>query len=138
MKVLIDTNVILDILIKCEPHFNDSLLFMRLCGTRITGCITASQTTDIFYLLRRYGKDGQSAKDILKKLTDNIKIFDITAADVMNALSAKMPDYEDALLACCAKRQKAEYIITRNDKDFNASCVPALSPQEFLEKYFCV
>ena len=134
MKVLIDTNVILDVLTKREPYFEFSASFLKLCGVRITGCIAASQTTDIFYILRRSGKDTQSAKEIIKKLTDNVKVLDINAADVKNALNSDMTDYEDSLLACCAKRQKLEYIITRNEKDFSLSPVPAISPQAFLQQ----
>ena len=138
MKVLIDTNVILDVLTIREPHFESSASFLKLCGRRITGFIVASQTTDIFYLLRRAGKDVQSAKDIIKKLTGNLNVLDITSLDVQNALNAEMTDYEDSLLACRAKRQKMDYIITRNEKDFNLSQVPALSPQTFLKQFFSV
>jgi predicted nucleic acid-binding protein len=132
MKVLIDTNVILDVLMKREPHFEYSAELLRLCGVKITGFITAGQTTDVFYLLRREGKDAATAKIILRKLTDNIRVIDVTAADVKNALADGMSDYEDALLAHRAKRQKADYIITRNEKDFKQSPVPALSPRAFL------
>jgi len=133
MKVLIDMNVILDVLTKREPHFGHSAAFLRLCGGRLTGCIAASQTTDIFYLLGREGMDTQAAKALIKKLTDNIKVVDINVTDVQAALTSDMPDYEDALLACCAKRQRSAYIITRNEKDFKHSPTPALSPQAFLE-----
>ena len=103
---------------------------------QIKGFIVANQTTDIFYLLRRAGKDVQSTKDIIKKLTDNVTVLDISATDVQNALNAEMIDYEDSLLACRAKRQKVNYIVTRNEKDFNLSQVPALSPQTFLKQFF--
>jgi len=134
MKVLIDTNVILDVLTRREPHFEHSAAFLRLCGTRLTGSLAASQTTDIFYLLRREGMDAQAAKALIKKLTNNVKVVDISAADVQAALASDMPDYEDALLACCAKRQRVSYIITRNEKDFKQSPLPALSPRRFLEE----
>jgi predicted nucleic acid-binding protein len=136
MKILIDTNVILDVLTGREPHFKASADVLKLCGARLTGLITASQTTDIFYMLRREGKDVQSAKAILKKLTDNIKVINVTSDDVKNALSSGIADYEDALLACGAKRQKAEYIITRNEKDFQQSPVTAITPIKFLEEFY--
>jgi len=134
MKVLIDTNVILDVLTRREPHFEQSAAFLRLCGTRLTGCIAASQTTDIFYVLRREGIDAQAAKALVKKLTDNVKVVDTNAADVQAALASDMPDYEDALLACCAKRQRAACIVTRNEKDFKQSPVRVIAPQAFLEQ----
>ena len=136
MKVLIDTNVILDVLLKRESHFEFSASVLKLCGMQVTGFIAANQTTDIFYLLRRGGKDAKSAKDIVKMLIDNVKVLDISAADVQNAIADEALDYEDSLLACCAERHKADYIITRNEKDFNFSQVPALSPQTFLKQFF--
>jgi len=138
MKILIDANVIIDVLIGREPHFESSAAILKLCGIQITGLIIASQTTDIFYLLRRNGKNSDEAKLILQKLTNNLKVTDVTAADVRNALDSNMSDYEDALLAFCGKRQKAEYIVTRNEKDFEKSPVTALSPQAFLEQFFSV
>ena len=135
MKVLIDTNVILDVLFQREPHFGHSAALLRLCGGGLTGRIAASQTTDIFYLLGREGMDSQVAKGIIKALVANIKVVDINTTDVQAALASDMPDYEDALLACCAKRQHAAYIITRNEKDFKHSPIPALSPQAFLEGF---
>jgi len=138
MKILVDTNVILDVLLEREPHYHASAEVLKLCGMRIIGLVAASQTTDIFYLLRRNGKDPDSAKEILKKLTDNVKVIDVTAGDVKNALASKMSDYEDALLAYGARRQKADYIITRNEKDFVNSPVPALAPKTFLDKIYSV
>ena len=136
MKALVDTNVILDVLNRREPHFETSAAFLKLCGIQITGLIAVSQTTDIFYLLRREGKSAEESKAVIQKLTDNIKVIGVTAADMKNALASDMTDYEDALLAFVCKRQKADYIVTRNEKDFNKSPVPALSPQAFMEQFF--
>jgi predicted nucleic acid-binding protein len=136
MKVFIDTNVIIDVLTNREPHVDRSAAFLKLCGTGVTGCITASQTTDIYYLLRRYGKDAVTARKIVKRLTDTVTVTDVTAKDVSAAFSLPMPDYEDALLAQCAKGTRADYLVTRNGKDFQASPVPALSPEEFVKKFF--
>jgi predicted nucleic acid-binding protein len=134
MKVLIDTNVILDVLIERVPHYERSAVFLKLCGTQVDGYIAASQTTDIFYLLTRAGKSAQSAKGIIKELTDNIKVLDIITKDVNNALSSDMPDFEDALLACRAERKKIDLIITRNEKDFTFSKIPAMSPMAYLKQ----
>ena len=136
MRILIDTNVILDVLTRREPHYEHSAALLRLCGTRITGFMTASQTTDIFYMLCREGLKEAEAKAVLYKLTDNLKVIDVTAADVMNALASEISDYEDALLAFCGKRQKVKYIITRNERDFRLSPVPVLTPQTFLESIY--
>ncbi len=134
MKALIDTNVILDALLQRDPWADAAQNLLRIAAMeKFNAYITASQTTDIFYIICRQGVTETAAKDILKKLTGSVKVLDVTAGDVDNALASNMPDYEDALLSCCAKRQKAEYIITRNEKDFEHSPVPAIAPQAFLD-----
>lgn len=137
MKVLIDTNILLDVITARQPHFENSRSVLRLCGTQLTGAIAASQTTDIFYILRRLGAKIPVIKSAIRNLSDNLKILDITQADVNNALSSGMDDYEDALLAFCGKRCKADYIVTRNVKDFINSPVAAVTPAELLSRIHC-
>ena len=129
MRVLIDTNVIIDVLTRRHPLYGNSAAVLRMCGDQWTGLITASQTTDIFYLLRREKKSAAEAKAIIQKLVDNLTVADVTVADVKNALVSEMDDYEDALLAFCGKRRKADYIITRNDRDFKNSPIKAVTPE---------
>jgi len=136
MKVLIDTNVILDVFMRRAEYAEYAEAVLCLCGGNVKGYLLASQTTDIFYLLCRAGKKTDFVKSILKTLADNLTIVDTTAADVRNALDFDMPDYEDALLAVAAKRIKADCIITRNQKDFAGSTIIAHSPQEFLKRYY--
>jgi len=133
MKILIDTNIILNVLLRREPFYPKDAEVLKLCGARADGMLLASQTTDIFYMLRRYNMAVSEAKSALKKLTENIKIIDVNAADVSAALESDMADYEDALLAFCAKRRKADCIVTRNEKDFTESPVPAITPEKLAE-----
>lgn len=139
MKVLIDTNVILDALLLREPWARTAQDLLRaVAKEKFNGFITASQTTDIIYLLCRQGADESMSKSAIKTLTECVGVSDVTPTDVQNALTSDMTDYEDGLLACCAKRHKAEYIITRNENDFAKSPVPALSPQDFMQAFFSV
>ena len=135
MKALIDTNVIMDVLMNREPYAEHSIAFLKLCGVNVTGCIAASQTTDIFYLLTRQGKDVDTARNIVKDLTNNLTLLDVLAKDVTAAFSIPMKDFEDALIAQCARRARVDYIITRNEKDFINSPVPAYTPIEYLERF---
>ena len=136
MKVLIDTNVILDVLTGRKPHVESSSSFLKLCGTQIMGFVLASQTTDIFYILCREGKTEAEAKAVIRKLVDNVKMLDVFSSDAKNALDSNMIDYEDALLAYSSKHHKIDRIVTRNENDFKNSPVPALSPQDFMEEFF--
>jgi len=135
MKVLIDTNVVIDALTARKPWADAAQALLRAAAMgKVQGHVTASQITDIFYLLRRGGLSAVDAKVALRKLVGVLTVVGISSGDVDAALDSTMPDFEDALLACCAERQRAEYVVTRNAKDFQQSPVPALAPQALLDK----
>lgn len=135
MKVLIDTNVILDALI-ARSQFKDDAeqLFLIAADDYIVACITASSVTDIYYLLSKYLKSKVESKTILQKLFALFTILDVTGMDCERAMELPMLDYEDALIAACANRNKIDCIVTRNLKDFVSSPVRTLSPADFLAK----
>jgi predicted nucleic acid-binding protein len=75
------------------------------------------------------------AKDAVVALLQLVSVCDTAASDVTVALTLGIPDFEDAILAATAKREKTEFIITRNERDFSQSPVPALSPTDFLKQW---
>ncbi len=133
MKVMIDTNVVLDVLLKREPFFPSSYEVMKRSALEeIEGYVSAMAATDIFYLLRRALKDGQAARVCLEKLARLVGFADALGEDVYAAMASDMDDFEDALVAAVAERCRMDCIVTRNAKDFRKSPVRALSPEEFL------
>jgi len=137
MNVLIDTNVILDAVTGREPyneHAEKLLLFIT--EDKLKAFITASSVMDIYYLLNKYLHNKEQVKQVLIKLFSEFEIIDVTRRDCEKAFSLTQNDFEDALLATCAKRNKLDYIITRNLKDFTGSPVEAISPADFLTNYF--
>ena len=136
MKVLIDTNVILDVLAKRLPFYSHAeKIFFLAAEEKIEALITASSVTDIYYLIRKHLKDSKEAKLTLLKLFTLFQIVDVTGDDCKKALELNVSDYENALLATCARREKVEYIITRNIKDFTSSPVPAILPDRFISTH---
>ena len=131
MILMIDTNVILDILLHRKPFFEDSYLaILNADENADMMMISASAMTDIFYIVNKsVGRD--TAVKALKDLQDLIGYCDVLNEDINEALDSDMKDIEDALVAAVAKRNKADYIITRNIADFNNSPVPAVTPAEF-------
>jgi predicted nucleic acid-binding protein len=137
MNVLIDTNVILDAVIGRTPHnVSAEKLFILAAEDKLNASITASSVTDIYYLLHKYLPDSDQAKQVLLKLFRLFEVLDVTGSDCEKALSMPINDYEDALLATCAKRRKLDLIITRNLKDFTESPVKAIAPDDFLANFF--
>ena len=134
MKLLIDTNVILDILMKREPFFSDSYAAVRKAAEQDAECyLSSSAITDIFYILRKSFQSAQRAKLILNDLTQLVALSDVLSSDIMDALASEMSDFEDAVVSAVACRIGAEYILTRNTKDYVKSAVPAVSPADYLK-----
>jgi predicted nucleic acid-binding protein len=135
MKVLLDTNILLDIVEKREPHFADSYqVFMKSAKREIEAIIGASSITDIYYITRKNCKDSKQALGFIIDLLKIVSPVDTKAADIQEAIRLSFPDLEDALVAATAAREKAAFIITRNADDYVKSPVPALNPGDFLKR----
>lgn len=136
MNVLIDTNVMLDYVLKREPFAESARdCIEHLYIVKAKSWLTASTITDIYYLTRRALKDNQAAKAVITKLLNAFHIAGVDKTDCFNALEINVSDYEDALVSVYAKKVKAQFIITRNIKDFQTSIIPAITPNDFLKKF---
>lgn len=131
MKILVDSNVIIDILCKREPFFEDSYNALNKSIDDGTIFISASAITDIFYIVRKYLGIKQT-KDCIKNLLGLVKIADTKGLDIEKALPSEISDFEDAVVSAIAERLKVKYILTRNTKDFVKSKIPSITPQEYL------
>lgn len=132
MKILIDTNVILDHLTSRKPFDRDAADIFKLCETQqIKGYISALSVPNIVYILRKE-LDAVKIKKIIQILSLIFTIKELTTADLIAAADMNFKDYEDALQSVAAAKIKADYIVTRNIKDFINSPVPAITPTEFL------
>jgi predicted nucleic acid-binding protein len=133
MKIMIDTNVVLDVLLRREPFFSASYEVIKQSALeKCEGFVSASAATDIFYLLRRSLKDTEKARESMEKLLQLIGIADALGEDVYAANASNMTDFEDALVASIAERCRMAYIVTHNVKDYCKSPVKAITPEEFL------
>ena len=134
MKILIDTNVILDVLCNRKSFMGDSLNIMRLCeAKKIVGCISALSIANIIYIMRKE-LNHEDIKLLLNKIGHILEIVDLKTNDLMMACIQEFNDYEDAIQSVQASRIKANFIVTRNIKDFDKSKVFTLEPKEFLEQ----
>lgn len=119
MRLMIDTNIILDVLLEREPFYMYSKAVLELCeGRKINGFISASTATDIFYLVRKALQSTDEAYKALGNILNIVKILTVTNDDVNSAFIQRALDFEDCLLATCAKSNKCDGIVTRNKKDF--------------------
>ncbi len=134
MKVLVDTNVILDVLCNRKEFVVDSLRVFQCCeAQRITGYISALSIPNIVYIMRKE-LDPERIREILHTLTMVFSVVELREADLLKAAELPFGDYEDAIQSVCAARVRADYIVTRNGKDFENSPVPAVSPTDLLKQ----
>ena len=136
MKVLIDTNVLLDALLGRTPYFEYADDILRLCADKeIQGYVAAHSITNLFYILRK-DLSEEDRRDVLLDLCDILRIEGIDSAKIISALQNRyFVDFEDCLQSNCAEKVGAEYIITRNVKDFVHSKVEVATPKEFLSLF---
>ena len=136
MKIMCDTNVILDVLLEREPFVEDSCKLLRLCEEhRVDGFVSASSVTDIFDLVRKHTHSIDLAYKAVGKLLEIVKVCSVTNDDVLTAFQRRAKDFEDCLVATCAKSIHCESIITRNKKDFEEFGILLLTPTEFLQQF---
>lgn len=134
MKIMVDTNIIIDVLLEREPFIDDSYKLLSLCEEhKVDGFISASSITDIYYLVRKYSHSNELAYNAVGKILEIVKICSVTNSEVITAFQKKAKDFEDCLVAVCANSINCDYIVTRNIKDFSEFEVPAISPSEFLK-----
>lgn len=131
MKVLIDTNIIIDGL-QSRKGFHDDAGLVMLQAYEYDGYIAASSITDIFYLQRKFFHDKQKARENLTELLKIYRVLDTTAEDCKNALRSNIADFEDAVLIESVMRAGLDAIVTRNKKDFQKSSINIYDPVEFL------
>lgn len=134
MKMLIDTNVVLDVLCGRQEFLEDSEKVFKLCEVKkLSGYISALSIPNIIYIMRKELEPGKT-KEILDKLMLIFSVADLKADDLKKAADLNFKDYEDAVQSACASRIHADYIITRNIRDFTGGRVAAIKPSELLER----
>lgn len=136
MKIMCDTNVIIDVLLEREPFVEDSCNVLRLCEEhKVDGFVSASSITDIYYLVRKYTHSTDLAYKAVGKILEIVKVCSVTNNDVLTAFQQKARDFEDCLVATCARSIRCDFIVTRNKTDFETFDIPVLTPAELLQQF---
>ncbi len=132
MKVLFDTNVVLDVLLAREPHAGTAASLLSLVDNkRIDGVLCATTVTTIHDLAAKAVGQQQAAMHI-RALMALFEIAPVTRDVLVHAMDCGFADYEDAVLHEAAVQSGATAIVTRNGKDFARATLPVLAPVELL------
>lgn len=134
MVLLIDANIILDVLLARPDFVRESSLIWKLCETeQAKGYVSALTFANLVYIMRKQ-LTPDKIEDVLQRLGLIFEFTDLTSGDLSKAAALHWGDFEDAVQAVTAERVHANYIITRNVRDFTKSSVMAFTPSELLAR----
>ncbi len=134
MVLLIDANILLDVLMDRQPFVKDSSLIWKLCETeKAKGYVSTLTFANMMYIMRKE-LSSEIIEEVFCKLKLIFEFADFSPAILEKAVEMKWKDFEDAVQSATAEQVHADYIITRNVRDFNQSKVVAFTPSELLAR----
>lgn len=133
MKILLDTNVVLDVLMDRMPFADAATeLFSKVEDGTVIGCLCGTTITTVYYLAAKL-VGAPRAQEELKKLLSIFEVAPVNRHVLESALGAGFGDFEDAVIHEAACHVGVEAIVTRNQKDFKKSRVPVYSSEEMVK-----
>jgi len=134
LRVLFDTNVILDVLLDRNPFSEDAARCLSMAESgEIEGWLCASTVTTLHYLIRK-SAGGRNALDAISLLLSLCEIAPVNKTVLESALRLPFKDFEDAVLHESARHSGIDVIVTRNTADFKHSTIPVQFPETLLQK----
>ena len=119
-----DTNVVLDLILARAPWAEESaLLFSEIELGNIEGYIAAHTITTIHYLVAK-AKGRPQAANVVADLLSLVRVAPLEDSDFQRALTFNLPDFEDAVQVAAAVKVEADFLVTRNARDFRGSPIP--------------
>lgn len=134
-KIFIDTNVIIDLLIKRDGYIASAKILALAKDTNVTLYSSVLTMANIAYILRK-SFVGDGLYQQMSKLSKILCVSDLTNKQFEQAISLKVRDFEDALQYYCALDNSCDVIITRNKKDFTFSAIPVQTPEEYFDSEY--
>ena len=132
MILLIDAIVLLDVIMKRQEFVKDSSVIWKLCETgKVKGYVSSLTIASIVDIMQKE-MDPQKIEEVLSMLSMIFEFTDLCVSDIQQAARIQWNDYEDAIQSATAQRIHADFIITRNIKDFAKSKILAFTPTELL------
>ena len=134
MRVLIDTNIILDVLFDRQPFVEDAVKLWQLVeAERVIGCLTATTLTNIFYIARKQ-LGTERTREVIADLLAVFEICPVGKEILSDALSLPFVDYEDAVQEAVAQQAGVDAIITRNLSDYTYSTFRVMTAGDIIRE----
>ena len=132
MKVLLDTNVVLDLLLDREP-FSElaQAIFLKVESKHVEGFLCPTTLTTLYYLLSKH-LDKKQCNQTMENLLALFETTNLTKPVLVDSVRSVGSDFEDSVIYTSAKHTKIDVIVTRDTTGFKNSAIKVMSPQEFL------
>lgn len=136
MKLLIDTNVVLDVLLRREPFSKTAAEVLNLTQRDdVREYVSASAITDIYYIANKQMKDRDAVRDLLKRLLMIVSVAAVSEWEIQNALNLAWGDFEDSVQYSVALLNEMDGIVTRNPSDYQDANIRIWLPEQALELF---
>ena len=136
MKQLIDTNVVLDVLLRREPFFRTAAEVLNLAQRDdVREYVSASAITDIYYIANKQLKDRAAVRDLLERLLKIVSVVAVSEQEIRNALNLTWADFEDSVQYSVALLNEMDGIVTRNPSDYQEANMRIWLPEQVLELF---
>lgn len=133
MKIFLDTNILLDVYLKREQHFEKSYVaYLESINGNNECMVSAKSILDMNYVMKKT-INKKDVYDSIEKTMNLATIIELTGRDLKTALLSNGKDFEDDVLTASAKSAKADCIITRNKNDFKQAGIKVMTPEEYLK-----
>jgi predicted nucleic acid-binding protein len=137
VKILFDTNIVLDLLMDRLPYADDAAaLFSRVENGTVMGYLCATTLTTVYYIAAKT-VGTVKAQEQIRKLLTLFEVAPVNRSVIESALDLGFADFEDAVLHGAACHVGADAIVTRNQKDFKKARISAYSPGEAVKITSC-
>jgi len=136
MKLLIDTNIVLDVLLKRIPFYQTSAKVLELAKyADIQEYVSASAITDIYYIAYRQLRNKKEVRQLLQELLKIIAVAPVSGQEINSALKLTWNDFEDSVQYSVASMQAMDGLVTRNRKDYKAATLKIWQPEQILQQF---
>lgn len=132
MRVLVDTNVLLDVLMAREPHLEQALaVFAAIESGRVRGVLGATSVTTVFFLAAK-AVGAKAARHHVRALLELFDVASVDRAVLVRALDAGCADFEDGVLHEAAGAARVDAVVTRDRSGFASAALPVFTPAALL------
>lgn len=135
MDVFLDTNVVLDFVLKREPFASKAAIIFDLGERqRLNLHLSSLSMNTIDYVVSKVSSSRKS-RTVIIKLLSIVEVLPVQKSTIEQAAFSDFKDFEDAVQNFCAAEHQLQHLITRNSKDFKKSQLSVQTPTEFLATF---